>query len=253
MNVKNFNDWSMYVYEGVSYPSIDETYFYDKGKAESRSFFECMIASVDESANEALTIAKFDYSLFESSLITAITESINNENEDALNEVFGFIQKGVQSALDGAKDLFNKGIEVGGKLWTSVKNIANNIKNVVKAVYEKIKKFLSLSWDFAKTKSAGGLKKIKEFLTKTSNAKAVQDIAKILKHDSTDTELTALNSDLKGTIAKISGKTYTVPLNDIEKDLEKTADVLKSTKSDKVQDIVNSFNSEKTITFMQNS
>ena len=31
MNVKNFNDWSMYVYEGVSYPSIDETYFYDKG------------------------------------------------------------------------------------------------------------------------------------------------------------------------------------------------------------------------------
>ena len=240
MKVRNFNEWASDVYEGKKLSAQPEisTYFYDKGEADPRSLFECMISSVDNSINEALDTIEFNFYEADRAFSAAIAESLKAGNDEAVNEMFDSVKKAIKNTIDGAKDIIGKGIQIGAELYTSVKDIAGKVKDAVSKVYENVKKFLSLAWKWAMDNGKKAFKKVKKFVGKDLSATAVTSLSTVLNSKSAEKELEEAPKDLKGAVGKISGKTYNPDPAKAIDDLKKSAEKLEDTDSDEVDEIV---------------
>jgi len=205
---KKFNEWASQVYENKQYSETVEISYFDKGDSDPRTLFECILASIDNNINESLDSMDFDFVQIDSMLNYSIVESINGNNEDALNEVFDFVKKSITNALDKSSEVINKGIQIGADVYSSVKEIGKKLKDVIAKVFEKIKKFLSLTWDWAKKNGKSAAAKIKEFAKKEIKGTAMSSLSTILHKGSADTEFEEAQKDVKGAVGKVNGKNY---------------------------------------------
>jgi hypothetical protein len=235
---KKFNEWASQVYENTQYNESAEISYFDKGDSDPRTLFECILASVDSNINESLESMDFDFVQIDSILNYSIVESINNNNEDALNEVFDFVKKSIANALDKSSEVINKGIQIGADVYSSVKAIGKKLKDVIAKVFEKIKKFLSLTWDWAKTGGKSAAAKIKEFAKKEIKGTAMSSLSTILHKGSADTEFEEAQKDVKGAVGKINGKDYKLDPAAGELKLKDTISDLEDADSEDIDEVV---------------
>lgn len=234
---KKFDEWASQVYENRQTASETISYF-DKGDSDPRTLFECILASIDNSVNESLGTMDFDFVQIDSLLNYAVIESINNKNEDTLNEVFDFVKKSITTALDKSSEVINKGIQIGADMYTSVKDIGRKLKDVISKVFEKIKKFLSLTWDWAKTGGKKAAVKVKEFASKEIKGTVMSSLGTILEKGSADTEFEEAEKDIKGAANKINGKNYNLDTAAGESKLKDTITDLEDANSEDIDEVV---------------
>lgn len=235
---KKFNEWASEVYENRQHDESTIESYFDKGDSDPRSLFECILSSIDSNINESLDSLDFDFVQVDSLLNYAVIESINNSNEDALNEVFDFVKKSITTALDRSKEVINKGIQIGADMYTSVKDIGKKLKDVIAKVFEKIKKFLSLTWDWAKTKGKTSVGKIREFAQKEVKGTVMSSLGTILQKGSADTEFEEAEKDIKGATSKINGKNYNLDVAAGEAKLKDTVSDLENADSEDMDEVV---------------
>lgn len=235
---KKFEEWASEVYENRQSNETVEISYFDKGDSDPRSLFECILASIDSNINESLETMDFDFVQIDSMLNYAVIESINNNNEDTLNEVFDFVKKSITTALDKSKEVINKGIQIGADMYTSVKDIGKKLKDVIAKVFEKIKKFLSITWEWAKTNGKASALKIKEFAKNEVKGTAMSSLSTILSNGSSDTEFEEAQQDVKGAVGKINGKNYKLDPAAGEAKLKDTASDLENADSEDVDEVV---------------
>jgi hypothetical protein len=210
---KKFNEWASQVYENRQINTPDVTSYFDKGDSDPRTLFECILSSIDNNINESLESMDFDFVQIDSMLNYSIVESVKSNNEDALNEVFDFVKKSITNALDKSTEVINKGIQIGADVYSSVKEIGKKLKDVIAKVFEKIKKFLALTWDWAKAGGKSAAAKIKEFAKKEVKGTVMSSLSTILEKGSADTEFEEAQKDVKGAVGKINGKDYKLDVN----------------------------------------
>lgn len=238
MKVRNFAEWATVVYEGKNPTESSNFYFYDKGDSDPRSLFECLIGSVDSSVNEALEKLDFDFCEADRVLVSSIAETLRTGNEEPLNEMFDSVKKAIKNTLDGAKELINKGVQIGAEMYTSVKEIAGKIKEAVSKVYENVRKFLGEAWKTVKSKGKSSVEKVKNFVAKDLSATAISSLSTVLQSKSAESEFEQVPKDLKGAAGKISGKTINLDPSEAEDALKKSAEELEDSDSKEVSDIV---------------
>jgi hypothetical protein len=97
--IRNFNEWASAVYENKTFKEEPNTYFFDKGDADPRSLFECLLSSIDSSVNEALETMDFDFNEVDKCLVEGIVDSVKAGNDEPINEVFKFVKKSIDLLL----------------------------------------------------------------------------------------------------------------------------------------------------------
>jgi hypothetical protein len=236
--IRKFNEWASSVYENRSLQDETLVSFFDKGDADPRSLFECLLSSVNNSVNEALESLEFDFNEVDSWLAVGIAESLRSESEEPINEVFNSIKKSISTTIDGAKDLMNKGIQIGADLYKSVEEIGSKLNKAVSKVFEKVKELLKRTWEWAKSKSKNAITKVKDFVKEEAKGVAMSSLASVLSSKSAEAELKEAPKDINAAVSKISGKTYNLNPTKGAEDLKDFTKELEDAKDDEIDDLV---------------
>jgi hypothetical protein len=238
IDFKKFDEWASQVYESKSHTEEKYDSYFDKGDADPRSLFECILDTVDKQLNESLDSQEFNYMQIDNMLISAMVESYESGNEDILNEVFDFVKKRIKDALDKSKEVIGKGMQVGADMYTSVKEFGKKLKDVIGKVFEKVKKFLSLTWDWGKEKIKPAVAKLKEFAKEEVKGTAMSSLATIMQKNSAEAEFEEAEKDVKGAVGKINGKNYKIDVAKGEEKLKGTIDDLENADSEDTDEVV---------------
>lgn len=238
IDFKKFNEWSSQVYENRSFTEEKNVSYFEKGDADPRTLFECLLDSVDRNLNESLDSQEFDYVEIDNVLILSILESYTAGNDEPLNEVFDFVKKRIKDALDKSSEVVGKGIQIGADLYTSVKELGTKLKDVVSKVFEKIKKFLSLTWDWARKSLKPAVEKLKAFAKEEVKGTAISSLASLIQKNSAEAEFVEAEKDIKGAVGKINGKNYKLDPNKGVEKLKDSMDDLETADSMDMDDVV---------------
>lgn len=198
LNIEKFNDWARYVYsEQISYFEI--------GQSDDRSFMECLIRSIDSNINETLVSTNFDFKEADRLLSIGINESIQLDNIEHLNEKFEKIKDSIRKTIDNAGKTINKGIQIGADIYTSVKNIGENIKLVIEKLFTKLKMFLAELWKQFKNRGLETIKKVKSFVKEEMKDNLSSTLSSVLMQKGTIGEIDEAPKDIKNAVSKLKG------------------------------------------------
>lgn len=179
---------------------IEENYYYKKGLKTSKSILECALISEGISydivnlLNESVNFNKVDNQIVES-----IYQSlINNSDELELLEegVFG-------NLIDGAKDLWSKGVEIGKTLFTSFKDFLSRIGDVIKTIFGKIKAFFIKLWEIFVPKALSIISGVSNSIKKKGKGH-IGSLVSILGQSDTQSELMEADKDIQGVKARFT-------------------------------------------------
>jgi hypothetical protein len=238
MNLKAFDEWASAVYENKHYTLEASNEFFNQGDADPRSIFECLIFSIDENLNESLTTLEFDFNEIDTCLVEGITDSINFGNDEVLDEAFDFIKTRVKDTIDKAGEFINKGVQIGADLYTSVKDISAKLKDVIGKLFEKIKKFLGLAFDYSKKTGKDIIQKVKTFVKEEAKGTAISSVGTILAQKSTDIEIQEAQKDAVGAVNKVSGKNYNLDANKATEKLKEPTQELEDVDDKEIEDVL---------------
>lgn len=220
--------------------SVSENYYYSIGKKTQKTILECGLISEGVSIEGVkLLNESIDFKKIDNQIVDAIWESLSNNSKELVLEGWGNI-------IHGAKNLWDKGVEIGKTVFNSFKDFIAKIGDVIKTIFGKIKAFFSKVWELFKPKVTAAAKSVKDAVSGAAGA-GLDSLSSLVKEKSTETEINELSKDVSGAVGKFSTGSVGNMSPDAEKHLAAEAEEYKDVEdtSDIEKLIADSFQFEK--------
>jgi hypothetical protein len=176
---------------------ITENYYYSIGKKTQKTILECGLISEGVSIEGVkLLNESIDFKKIDNQIVDAIWESLSNNSNELVLEGWGNI-------IDGAKNLWDKGVEIGKTVFNSFKDFIAKIGDVIKTIFGKIKAFFSKIWELFKPKVTAAAKSVKDAVGGAAGA-GLDSLSSLVKEKSTETEINELSKDVSVAVGKFS-------------------------------------------------
>ena len=227
-------------FKGHKNQSISENYYYSIGKKTQKTILECGLISEGVSIETVrLLNESIDFKKIDNQIVDAIWESFSNSSKELVLEGWGNI-------IDGAKNLWDKGVEIGKTVFNSFKDFIAKIGDVIKTIFGKIKAFFSKIWELFKPKVLEAAKSVKDAVGGAAGA-GLDSLSSLVKEKGTETEIGELSKDVSGAVGKFSTGSVGNMSPDAEKHLTDEAGEYKDVEdtSDIEKLIADSFQFEK--------
>jgi hypothetical protein len=227
-------------FKGYKNPPVSENYYYSIGKKTQKTILECGLISEGVSIETVrLLNESIDFKKIDNQIVDAIWESLSNSSKELVLEGWGNI-------IDGAKNLWDKGVSIGKTVFNSFKDFIAKIGDVIKTIFGKIKAFFSKIWELFKPKIIAAAQSIKKSVSGAMGA-GIDSLSKLIKDKGTGTEISELSKDVNGAVGKFSTGSVGNMSPDAEKHLADEAEEYKDVEdtSDIEKLIADSFQFEK--------
>jgi hypothetical protein len=177
--------------------TISESYYYSIGKKTQKTILECVLISEGFSIEGVkLLNESIDFKKVDNQIVDAIWESLSNNSKELVLEGWGNI-------IDGAKNLWDKGVEIGKNAFNSFKEFIAKIGDVIKTIFGKIKAFFSKIWELFKPKVSAAAKSVKDAVSGAAGA-GLDSLSSLVKEKSTEAEINELSKDVSTAVSKFS-------------------------------------------------
>ena len=177
--------------------NISENYYYNIGLKSQKTILECGFISEGFTSEDVRVLNEsIDFKKFDNKVVDAIWESISNNSKELILEGWGDI-------IDGAKNLWDKGVQVGKTVFNSFKDFIAKIGDVIKTIFGKIKAFFVKIWELFKPKITEAAKSVKGAVSGAAGA-GLDSLSSLVKEKSTETEINELSKDLSSSVSKFS-------------------------------------------------
>lgn len=227
-------------FKGYKNPPVSENYYYSIGKKTQKTILECGLISEGVSIETVrLLNESIDFKKIDNQIVDAIWESLSNKSKE-------FVLEGWGNIIDGAKNLWDKGVEIGKTVFNSFKDFIAKIGDVIKTIFRKIKALFSKIWELFKPKVLDATKSVKDAVGGTAGA-GLDSLSSLVKEKGTEAEIGELSKDVSGAVGKFSTGSVGNMSPDAEKHLADEAGEYKDVEdtSDIEKLIADSFQFEK--------
>lgn len=234
--IKNYKSFKGY----KNSEPVSENYYYSIGKKTQKTILECGLISEGVSIEGVkLLNESIDFKKIDNQIVDAIWKSLSNNSNELVLE-------GWRDIIDGAKNLWDKGVEIGKTVFKSFKDFIGKIGDVIKTIFGKIKAFFSKIWELFKPKVMGATKSVKDAVSGAAGA-GLDSLSSLVKDKSTETEINELSKDVSAAVGKFSTGSVGNMSPDAEKHLADEAEEYKDVEdtSDIEKLITDSFQFEK--------
>lgn len=239
--IRNYNSYKSH--RSNTSNENNENYFYNKGRKSNKSILECALISEGISYNDILLLNEsVNFNKVDNLIVDSLYESIKSNDTNSIE----LLEEGVWGNLiDGAKDLWDKGVQVGKTVFKSFKDFLARIGDIIKTLFGKIKQFFQKLWEIFIPKAIELTSKVADGV-KGAGSQGMSGLSSILGNESTQSEIQEAEKDLTKVREKFSSGNVGNMSDEAAKKLEDDADEYKDvTDTSEIEELIkDSFNSK---------